>query len=102
MAKEYFLGQTPITDLTNRHILLSMTEQRIKDAGKALADFYVERPVSEAREILQEAFRQITGTSHVHDYADLLGEYAAFLESSVDWTPDRFRHWKPPQRPIGT
>jgi hypothetical protein len=78
-----------------------MSKERIKERAAAIANFYMERPVSEARDVLDEAFRQITSKSHVHDYAALLREYAEFLESSVDWTPDRFGHWKRPSKPFG-
>jgi hypothetical protein len=78
-----------------------MSKERIKERASAIAKFYLERPVSEAREVLDEAFRQITSTSHVHDYAVLLREYADFLENSADWKPDRFGHWKRNPNPFG-
>ena len=53
-----------------------MSEQAIEKQREAIANFYVERPVSEARKILDEAFRRIKPRSYVHDYVSLLREYA--------------------------
>ena len=80
--------------------LRSMTNERAKELGKALADFYLARPMSEARQVLQEAFRQIETRAWCRDYASLLREYAEFLESATDWTPDQFHHWQQPTRPF--
>jgi hypothetical protein len=75
--------------------------QHIAQMASAIADFYLERPVSEARQVLEAAFKKIEGKSHVHEYAALLREYADFLETSVDWTPERFRHWVAKPKPFG-
>jgi hypothetical protein len=77
-----------------------MTDERAKELGKVLADFYLERPMSEARQVLQEAFRQLQTKTWCHDCAQLLREHAEFLESSADWTPDRFHHWRQPTTPF--
>jgi len=77
-----------------------MKEERAKELGKKLADFYLACPMSDARQVLQEAFRQIQTKAWCHDYAELLREFAGFLELSADWKPDAFGQWKPPGKPF--
>jgi hypothetical protein len=75
--------------------------EHIEEMASAIAKFYVERPVSEAREVLEATFRKIKKMSHVHDYVALLREYADFLERAIDWTPDQFSKWAPNPKPFG-
>lgn len=78
----------------------NMKPEQAQQLGKALADFYLAQPISDARQVLQEAFRQIESRAWCHDYAKLLREYAEFLESSADWKPDAFSHWEQPAKPF--
>jgi hypothetical protein len=69
-----------------------MKTERAKELGKAIADFCSRTSIIDAREVLQEAFRQMKAPRpDLQDYANTLAEFAKFLQEQYgERTPDVF------------
>jgi len=53
----------------------------IGEAAVAIEKFYVERPISEVREIFEIVYEKIKTTNYRQEYATLLREFADRLDS---------------------
>ena len=70
-----------------------ISEKKVAELGKALAEIYRHYAAEDLRKILDYALEHRQMLGYPHDVADMLEDFAKRLRQ-FDWKPDRFAHWK--------
>lgn len=68
-----------------------ISDKKVAELGKALADLYRRYNEEDMRKILDYALQHRQMLGYPHDVADMLEDFAKHL---FDWKPDRFAPWK--------